>query len=204
MDTYTPTMFIRLECKKLDIHDIKKWYRVVKELAPSGTVSSFQMPDDNNQLTNCLLVSRKHNSDMQYDIPLTRDLTGPEVEKIARKWDLLDNENDFKIISSGNFIPSDDKKKNTIDFDQDKYNQMCEDLAKQNHIKWYNERVEQGWRYGINYSTKEKTHPLLKPWEQLSTKEQNVDYNLPKYFMDKLNQYGYAIVDRADLNKWLD
>ena len=31
----------------------------------------------------------------------------------------------------------------------------------------------------------------------------NVDYDLPKLFMEKLSEYGFVVVKKSDLAKWL-
>lgn len=204
MKQYEALMYIRLETEKLDKQEIKLWYNIVKKYAPSGTVTGIQVPDQDGNLRMSLLVSRQTGNGYEYDIPLTRDLLDDELEPIVMAWAAVYPTKDFTISStSADAEAPRQGPADTIDMDEKKYNDVCEALAKQEHTKWCADRQNNGWRYGLNFSRKEKTHPLLRPWEQLSEQERDVDYTLPKTMVQELNNQGYAIVSREELAKWL-
>ena len=48
------------------------------------------------------------------------------------------------------------------------------DLTSMKHNKWITEQVNQGWRYGLEYSEEEKTDPRLRPYHELSEKLKNM------------------------------
>lgn len=204
MEQYEPLMYIRLETEKLDKDQLKLWYRIVKKYAPSGTVTGFQVPDQDGNLKTALMVSRPTDNGYEYDIPLTRDLLDEELEPIVMAWAAAYPEKDFTISSTSADVEA--KRQgpaDTIDMDERQYNNFCESLAKQAHAKWCADRQDNGWRYGLNYSRKEKTHPLLRPWEQLSEQEKDIDHDLPRTMVQELNDQGYVVVSRDELAKWL-
>ena len=204
MEQYEPSMYIRLETEKLDKTNIKSWYNIVKKYAPSGTVTGIQVPDQEGNLKMSLLISRPGKTGYEYDIPLTRDLLDSELEPIVMAWAAIYPEKDFTISSTSADVEA--KRQgpaDTIDMDEKQYNDFCETLAKQEHIKWCADRQNNGWRYGLNYSRKDKTHPLLRPWEQLSDQEKDINYELPRTLVQELNDQGYVVVSRNELAKWL-
>lgn len=52
-------------------------------------------------------------------------------------------------------------------FDDDKMQNMLYELAKYMHNKSMNEKIADGWRYGAVFDLKEKTSPLIKPFDNL-------------------------------------
>ena len=40
-------------------------------------------------------------------------------------------------------------------------------MERQNHNKWIQEQQQKGWRFGLNMSLEEKTHPAMRPWDDL-------------------------------------
>lgn len=203
-EQYEPLMYIRLSTEKLDKKFIKLWYKIVKTYAPSGTVTGFQVPDENGNMKMSLMVSRPSKDGYEYDIPLTRDLMDSELEPIVMAWAAIYPEKDFTISSTTADVEATSQgPADTIDMDERQYNNFCETLAKQEHTKWCADRQSSGWRYGLNYSRKNKTHPLLRPWEQLSDKEKDINYELPRTLVQELNDQGYVVVSRDELSKWL-
>lgn len=201
---YELSMYIRLETEKLPVPLIKLWYKTVKQYAPSGTITGFQTPNQNGELTNTLMVSRPSDNGYEYDIPLTRDLLDDELEPIVMAWAEIYRDKDFVISStSADIMAKSQGPADTIDMTERQYNDICETLAKQEHLKWCSDRQDNGWRYGVNYSRKEQTHPLLRPWEQLSEEEKNINYSLPQTVIQELNDQGFVVVSRDELAKWL-
>ena len=54
-------------------------------------------------------------------------------------------------------------------------NRKVEELARNNHEVWAQERREQGWRYGPERNDGRKEHPGLVPYDELSEAEKDVD-----------------------------
>ena len=80
---------------------------------------------------------------------------------------------------------------------------LCTALAKQRHTDWVRERTDAGWRYGVTFDQTEKTAPLLRPWEQLPDQYRRPDLNLPQTLITGLNDQGYVVISRADLDQLL-
>lgn len=57
----------------------------------------------------------------------------------------------------------------------DKFSELIELLAKNNHEVWARERLDQKWSYGPERNDKKKEHPCLIPYESLPESEKEYD-----------------------------
>ncbi|RYD68677.1 MAG: hypothetical protein EOP83_00225, partial [Verrucomicrobiaceae bacterium] len=88
--------------------------------------------------------------------------------------------------------------------DQDRYVSLCTAWAKRQHDQWVKDREANGWRYGTTLSMSEKTNPLLRPWDQLPEKYRKPDLDEPQALLDLLNDQGYAVVTKGELQAMLN
>ena len=42
------------------------------------------------------------------------------------------------------------------------------------HNRWIDEKLSEGWRYGLEFSEESKTDPRLQPYHQLTNKLKNI------------------------------
>lgn len=186
----------------LDKETIKIWFQSVKECAPSGTIASIQTFKEGDGPKAVSLIHRSENDKHKYLVPLTRDLIDEEVDPIfdsfSEQWN-----GDFDLEVSESHL----EEYETESFNQEEldtaYERLAERFAKAMHQRWYESRVEEGWRYGMQLNEDDMTHPMLRPWEQLPESYQDVDYNLPEMFMDILEEEGFVIVEEKELDKLL-
>ena len=54
-------------------------------------------------------------------------------------------------------------------------NELAEQIAKNVHEVWAQNRIKQGWTYGKERSDALKQHPCLSPYEELSEEEKDYD-----------------------------
>jgi hypothetical protein len=40
-------------------------------------------------------------------------------------------------------------------------------MERQNHNKWISEQQNKGWRFGLDFDQTNKTHPAMRPWDDL-------------------------------------
>lgn len=201
MDEFVVDHYITLVVeKKLDKDLIKKWYQTVKKNAPDGTVTGAQVVKPGYGRTSASLVYTTDKNKHLYKVPLSRDFTNKEVEKIIDAWIEEEKDLDFQIETG---VTQQEALHQTpddaIEVSEDTYRNLCETLAKFQHNKWYKERTAQGWTYGTKLSHKNKTHPMLRPWEQLPDDYRKIDYELPKVFMKLLNEMGFVVLDKSVL-----
>lgn len=188
--------------QKLDKELVKKWYQTVKSYAPDGTLTGIQVVKPNFGRTTVGLVYSEDQHKHVYKIPLTRDLTDSEIEKIVNQWIQTEQDLDFDIETSvaqqeaSHHMPDD-----AIVVSSDTYRNMSDTLAKYLHNKWVKERVDQGWSYGVKLSHSDKKHPMLRPWSELPEQYKKVDTDLPKVFMKILNDLGYVVLDKKALKE---
>lgn len=147
--------------------DLKRWFEVAQRVAPNGTIVGEPiMVDGRNDTSMFYLETRPNRS--TYVIPLTRDLTEDEAGKIAIAWDRTWDTADFEIDFSQHEQSVLRKQKQI----QRVLDEVAREAAKRQHNEWVNQRVKEGWRYNIKYNQRQRCHPMIKPWDQLNTKQQ--------------------------------
>jgi hypothetical protein len=86
-----------------------------------------------------------------------------------------------------------------FDYDGHKFifsNEEIEYLAQIEHKRWCDQKIKEGWKYGLLKDAKKKTHPLLIGWdhpaltEEEKEKDRSTIRNIPTYLSDA----GYQIV----------
>jgi hypothetical protein len=96
-----------------------------------------------------------------YDFRLNRSVTEAEAEVILElltEW--TDDDFIMEITTSENYdIPGDDTEI---------------DLSAMKHNRWIDEKLSEGWRYGLEFSEESKTDPRLQPYHQLTNKLKNI------------------------------
>lgn len=181
------------------------WAKIVKANLPDGVLGSIQVTNPDGQLTSVYMVHKALKSGQHYyEIPLVRDLVPSEALLIIEAWSALQPKGEYDIETSAEEIEATRQgPADAVVIGETDYNQMCETLARHQHSRWCDERISAGWRYATDFSNKNKTHPMLRPWEQLPEQYRKVDYELPHKFMEMLAEHGYVVVKRTELAKWL-
>lgn len=196
--------FIKLVTENsLEKKHVRKWFKAVQESAPSGTMHFVQTIKEGDGPQNVQLIHQKDDGKHHYIIPLTRDLIEDEVNPVFQQWMAHYPNGDFHIESSDDAIAQVQADIIEIEIEDTSYQQLCEKFAKVMHQRWYEDKAEEGWRYGLKLNEDDKTHPMLRPWDDLPEAYQDVDYNLPELLMNVLDEEGYAIVERKELDKLL-
>lgn len=184
----------------LDLDMVKTWYGVATEKAPYGVITVIPMVDNDGEPQSVRLVHRKMKQGHFYMIPITRDLTEGEVERIVDAMTEEARDIDFDIEAT--VIPTQLSKPDrpSISVDQQKYADVAMAWAKKQHEDWLKSRTDAGWRYGQVVSLAKKTHPLIRPWDELPARYKSVDLDGPQKLLDLLGQHGYVVVSKDDLD----
>lgn len=191
--------YIQLVVKEaLDKPGMAAWMRAVQDNAPSGVVASVQTTDDKGMLRSVCMVHQDLERKHAYRIPLTRDLAPDEVQKIVDAYAATDIEN-FDIET--NVTSMDANARTQISITDEQNIAVCTAMAKSRHEHWMKDRLDAGWRFGTSFSIREKTHPLLRPWEQLPEKFRQPDMESPQAVLDMVQSQGYAIVAKDELER---
>ena len=188
--------------KKLRPKLVAQWYSCVLRTAPSGVVTVVQAVDD-GRVTSVQVVHRK-TSDKQhsYLVPLTRDLRDDEVEPIVQRFAKIAPDLDFEVETNETKLIA--KDYGEIPMDAAKHVALCMALAKQQHEDWLRDRSDAGWRYGTKHNGRDKTDPMIRPWDQLPDRFRKPNLKLPQTLLDLLNSHGYAVLHREELDRLLD
>lgn len=51
------------------------------------------------------------------------------------------------------------------------------DITAMKHNRWMSEKVDNGWRYGLEFNKEDMTDPRLQPYQQLTDKLKNISEN---------------------------
>lgn len=194
--------YIRLTSEQpLEKKDVISFYKFVKNSLPSGILASIEVERPGYGLDSARLI-HKQNKDKKhvYEIPLTRNLVDKEYKNICYKFQRLSLEglsleSSTPVVPNARYLP-DNALKDNKDFED-----FCHNLAKCQHSNWYLEKSEEGWRYGLEYSSQEKTSPLLRPWHDLPETYRKIDPKLAKQILELIEQMNYVIVPKAELEK---
>ncbi len=185
---------------------VKKFFRAVESYSPNGVMTVFEVADPDGGPAQAPLVHRvDEDGEHQYEIPLTRNLTPNEIEEMAMNLNTIFNEGNF-LLETSTF----DEECCLYEDDEEDYveeevsDQIATKLAERMHDTWMHERLNNGWHYDKIRSDRNKTHPLIKPWAQLSEEHKVVDHELPQMFLDLLEEHGYTIISEEELNELVE
>ena len=74
------------------------------------------------------------------------------------------------------------------------FDDILEIIAKNVHDTWAHQRIREGWRWGPDKNDREKTTPLLVPYEELPEEEREYDRITARQTIKQLLLHGYRIV----------
>ncbi len=186
--------------KKLDRDDAKAWFGCVRRHAPPGCLMAIQIMKPRGGLQSVSMVHRETTDGHEYVVPLGRDLSTDEAKKIFDAWVMARPElKDFDIEASV-AVTAGEKVKPPAIVSKDRFDSLCMALAKRRHEAWVRERTDDGWRYATTLSMENKTHPLLRPWDQLPERYRKPERDTPQMVMDLLQQQGYAVVGQQEID----
>jgi hypothetical protein len=171
----------------LNADEARKWYYTVEMLAPDGVIAG---DDDTN-----LLMLGMQGDEYLYILPLFRHLSADEAERIVEGY-MRVTEHDFEIEASNIYRANADfghPFEYDIQMDESARNIIHENLARHHHNIWIQEKQNAGWRYGLNLNLNEKTHPAMRPWDELPEsyrRKKNVeDKELLDYYVKNTNKF---------------
>ena len=168
---------------KIDRSDVHEFVRTIKDKGPSHILKPVEVYDDVGESSMKFYIIRKDEESTIVMVPLMRDLTEGETEKIIKAWNRK-FDNDYVIESSMPYTGKVHQTPEDIGETPDPY--MNTDL-REFHFKWTTTLVESGWRYGTRYDQGDKTHPMLLPWEQL-----------PRNYKETYSSILAGILDRTE------
>ena len=70
---------------------------------------------------------------------------------------------------------------------------LADDIAKNVHEVWAQQRIKEGWVYGPQRNDELKQHPCLIPFEALSETEKNYDRNTALETLRLMTRLGFTI-----------
>jgi hypothetical protein len=185
--------FIELIVKeKLSPAEKQLWYDLVETVGPPSIVSSTEI-FINAKPRMLSHVHRTHNGKTHYVVVLCRDLQEHEAGSIAAAWSKTWTTNKNFIINFSQLTRMKHQVKEKYD---NKLKEIVETAAKQHHTAWMKSKVKAGWNFGIRLDQKNKLHPMIMPWENLSEKYQKQEFELILSLFETLNNLGLRIAEK--------
>lgn len=176
----------------------RAWYKAAYNSLPRGAVAVIDnkdAPDQPIRMTKTSLTGC-----VRYSIPLTRDITPYELNEVKNKWAASGVVGNFSITSSSTVSERMKLAASNMVLTDNDYHSVAYQLMKAEHQRWYAEKAKSGWSYGPILSVFNKTHPLMRPWEDLPEEYRSVDRNTPHTLLDVLSSHGYAVVRKHELD----
>lgn len=151
------------------------WYRCVTKAIPAGLIRPVSVQTDEGSYKEVNMRHYLDNSTSQhvYEVPLARNLVEDEIENVVWLWDKVYNQEhgDFLIETSTPWLGQDEECETCKD--DKEINNIKEDLLREKHNRWMERMVDDGWKYGLKFSSYDKTHPLLRPWDELPNEQKD-------------------------------
>jgi len=157
---------------------VKKWYYTIEMLGPDNILAG----DDD---TNSLMLGMQ-DGEYVYILPLVRHLTADEAERIVEGY-MRVTEHDFEIETSNVYRANADfghPFEYDIQMDEGARETIHLAMARQHHNRWIQEKQQAGWRFGLNLDLNEKTHPAMRPWDDLPSSYQRRQVTQEKELLD--------------------
>ena len=187
-----PQHYIALiTAESLDSDSQKMWYDTVKELAPEGTVRTLPHEGKQTAMIEFTINMPEGGSMQSLAVPLSRDLDSSEGEVIVTAMEMMGPEIDWEIEAS-NLYQDDGVPGFDFEFqaDPEELEEMKNTVGKFVHSRWVENKTTEGWRYGPLVDQKERTHPALRPWEQLPKEYRRTPDIQDRDIVDFLIKYG--------------
>ena len=164
--------------KILDADEIRRWYLTVDMLAPDNVI----MGDDESNSFMFAMQAEEY----IYMVPLVRHLTEQEAEQIGEGY-MRVSEHDFDIETSNVYRANADLAhpfETDYQISVDAKNVLKDAYARQSHNQWIQTKMREGYRYGLKLNLKEKTHPAMRPWDDLPKEYRRLPESSDKELLD--------------------
>jgi hypothetical protein len=187
------TAYVRLiVADSLDKKQFAQWFDCVETTLPSGLIGQAHLRPG---VFSKFYSKRTKKGQMAYVVPLVRNLDASEIYKLVQNWNQQFADHDFIIDYSQD---SESISKPSLDLATHKIEQALDSWGKQQHQRWMDTHMEQGWRYGVKLSVKDKTHPWLQPWESLPVTARHKNVQAARDLLETLKQFGYTLVQKIE------
>lgn len=198
--------YIRIQVdEELSKADVRRWFKIVETYGPQNIISSVSLVRPKGGPAEVLLIHRKMADGKHiYDIPLKRDLTNKEIKTVLEQWNTYYDKDFLLETTQVEISQQREMLADAIVVKDDSYEKLCEAIAKSQHTMWMNERVQKGWRYGEKVNPRAKTHPMLRPWQELPEDYRKVDEKTPQMFIEELNRMGFTVVKTEELEDLME
>ena len=177
---------------QLDRPTARKWLETAKNNLPSGVHSPTTIMAKGHPKTSDFYIT-KNNQLTCYRIPLSRDLTVEEVQKVALAWNQEYPQGDFEI----DYSSSGHARAKHQEVTETGLKEIALEAARQSHSSWVSDMTDQGWRYSQKFSQQQRTNPKLRPWDELGSKYKLQEFGRFLKLMEVLDRMKLRLVKKS-------
>lgn len=185
-----PHIELRVQ-SKLDPNQAKAWFNTAMDNLPSGLVAETTITK-NGTSKSSRFYAMANGDGMCYVIPLSRDPSLEEVQRVALAWNEACPEGDFEIDHSNDG----DTAEVMRDAGATGLREVAMEAAKLGHAEWLKEMQERGWSYGTKFDQRNKRNPLMMPWERLGERYHAQEMRRFTKLMEVLERMDLRLVRR--------
>lgn len=143
------------------------WYKCVEEFGPDDVIQSYDYEGSEVAMEYGMCSSCDEFKHV-YTVPLKRNLTSYETLVILNAWEYIYPE-DFDIEISGDLdMEAANDEAAEVSISDEVRESVVRDIHKFRHNRWVESKLGEGWRWSGAFSSKNKTHPGLRDWDNLN------------------------------------
>lgn len=175
--------------EELDRPTARTWLETAKNNLPSGVHSPTTIMAKGQPKTSDFYIT-KNNQFTCYRVPLSRDLTISEVQKVVLAWNQAYPQGDFEI----DYSSSGQAHAKHQEVTETGLKEIALEAARQCHSSWVSNMTEQGWRYSQKFNQHNRTNPKLRPWDELGSKYKLQEFDRFLKLMEVLDSMNLRLV----------
>jgi len=141
--------YIVLKTKKeLSKKELYNWFNIINQFIQNDAIKNKKIK----------IKNKIH----EYKLELNNHISPDDFIFINYAWESLYHD-EFEIKISDEYS-----------LQEDEFNSLKERISKYLHNRWVDDKISEGWRYGLYENNKDKTSPRLRDWDSLPSKYRTI------------------------------
>ena len=127
--------------RELSKKELYNWINIINQFIQNDYIKSKKIK-----------IKNKSN---EYKLELNNHISNNDLLFINYAWESVYDE-PFEIMISDEYS-----------LQEEEFNNLKEKISKYLHNRWVDDKISEGWRYGLSNSSRDKTSPYLRDWDHL-------------------------------------
>lgn len=125
--------------RELSKKELYNWFNIINQFIQNDYIKNNKIKNKSNE----------------YKLELNNHISNNDLLFINYAWESVYPEN-FEIMISDEYS-----------LQEEEFNNLKEKISKYLHNRWVDDKISEGWRYGLINNKKEKISPYLRDWDNL-------------------------------------